>query len=37
MGSTVILLFPDGTVELDALASQQPVKVGQRLGRELHA
>jgi phosphatidylserine decarboxylase len=32
MGSTVILLLPDGRAELDALAPQQAVKVGQRLG-----
>lgn len=33
MGSTVILLLPEGATELDPLASQQPVLVGQRLGR----
>lgn len=33
MGSTVILLLPQGTAELDALQPQQPVQVGQRLGR----
>jgi phosphatidylserine decarboxylase len=33
MGSTVILLLPPGT-ELDALTTQQAVKVGQRLGRK---
>ena len=32
MGSTVIVLLPDGT-EWDALAPEQPVRVGQRLGR----
>ena len=32
MGSTVILLLPDGAGELDALAPQQPVQVGQRIG-----
>ncbi len=32
MGSTVILLLPEGMAELDALAPQQAVKVGQRLG-----
>lgn len=32
MGSTVILLLPPGTAEWDRLTSQQPVKVGQRLG-----
>lgn len=35
MGSTVIVLLPEGAAELDALPSQQVVKVGQRLG-ELH-
>lgn len=35
MGSTVILLLPEGMAELDALEPQQPVKVGQRLGRLL--
>jgi phosphatidylserine decarboxylase len=33
MGSTVIVLLPEGTAELDALQPQQPVQVGQRLGR----
>jgi phosphatidylserine decarboxylase len=33
MGSTVIVLLPDGAAELQALAPQQPVLVGQRLGR----
>jgi len=33
MGSTVILLLPPGMIELDALQSQQTVKLGQRLGR----
>jgi phosphatidylserine decarboxylase len=32
MGSTVILLLPEGTTELDALQPQQAVQVGQRLG-----
>ena len=32
MGSTVIVLLPEGVAELDALAPQQAVKVGQRLG-----
>jgi phosphatidylserine decarboxylase len=32
MGSTVIVLFPEGVVKLDAWASQQPLRVGQRLG-----
>lgn len=35
MGSTVIVLLPEGAGELDALTSQQAIKVGQRLG-ELH-
>lgn len=34
MGSTVILLLPPGSVELDPLAPQQAVKVGQRLGKK---
>ena len=33
MGSTVILLLPEGMAELDSLQPQQPVQVGQRLGR----
>lgn len=33
MGSTVIVLLPEGTAELDALQSQQAVQVGQRLGQ----
>ncbi len=33
MGSTVILLMPAGMVTLDALQPQQPVLVGQRIGR----
>ncbi len=32
MGSTVILLMPEGMATLDALQPQQPVLVGQRLG-----
>lgn len=32
MGSTVILLLPEDMAGLDALAPQQPVKVGHRLG-----
>ncbi|BFI95884.1 MAG: archaetidylserine decarboxylase [Rhodanobacter sp.] len=32
MGSTVILLLPEGMAELDALTPQHGVKVGQRLG-----
>ncbi|GLQ89737.1 archaetidylserine decarboxylase [Dyella flagellata] len=35
MGSTVIVLLPEGAAELDELSSQQVIKVGQRLG-ELH-
>jgi len=33
MGSTVILLLPDGMAEFDELQPQQAVQVGQRLGR----
>jgi phosphatidylserine decarboxylase len=33
MGSTVIMLLPEGMAELDPLAPQQAVQVGQRLGR----
>ncbi|KZC40971.1 MULTISPECIES: archaetidylserine decarboxylase [Rhodanobacter] len=33
MGSTVIVLLPEGAAELDALQPQQAVRVGQRLGR----
>ncbi|WP_266168984.1 archaetidylserine decarboxylase [Dyella subtropica] len=33
MGSTVIMLWPEGVAELDALQPQQAVKVGQRLGQ----
>jgi len=33
MGSTVILLLPDGMAEFDELQPQQIVNVGQRLGR----
>ena len=32
MGSTVIVLLPDGTTVIDPLQPQQQVKVGQRLG-----
>ncbi len=32
MGSTVILLLPEGVAELDTLQPQQPMQVGQRLG-----
>jgi phosphatidylserine decarboxylase len=34
MGSTVILLLPEGSTTLDALQPQQPVLVGQRLGHD---
>ncbi|AFC86208.1 archaetidylserine decarboxylase [Frateuria aurantia] len=33
MGSTVILLLPEKGVSLDRMESQQPVQMGQRLGR----
>ncbi|TAL72370.1 MAG: phosphatidylserine decarboxylase [Rhodanobacter sp.] len=33
MGSTVIVLFPDRTAELDDLLPQQTVRVGQRIGQ----
>jgi phosphatidylserine decarboxylase len=36
MGSTVILLLPEGASRLDDLALQQPVQVGQKLGELLH-
>ena len=36
MGSTVIMLLPEGTVELDTLTSQQAIKVGERLGELRH-
>lgn len=36
MGSTVIMLLPEGTAELDTLTSQQAIKVGQRLGEVRH-
>jgi phosphatidylserine decarboxylase len=32
MGSTVILLMPEGMATLDTLQPQQPVQVGQRIG-----
>jgi phosphatidylserine decarboxylase len=32
MGSTVILLMPEGMATLDTLQHQQPVQVGQRIG-----
>ncbi|KAA2286213.1 archaetidylserine decarboxylase [Arenimonas fontis] len=34
-GSTVILLFPRGAVELDGFDSEAPTRVGQRLGQVL--
>lgn len=34
MGSTVIMLLPEGMAELDPLAPQQAVQVGQRLGQQ---
>ncbi|MBL8299107.1 MAG: phosphatidylserine decarboxylase [Rhodanobacteraceae bacterium] len=34
MGSTVIVLLPPAAGEMDALAPEQPVKVGQRIGRQ---
>ena len=37
MGSTVIMLLPEGAAELDALTSQQPIQVGQRLGELRHS
>jgi phosphatidylserine decarboxylase len=36
MGSTVIVLLPEGAARLDKLASQQPVQVGQKIGDLLH-
>jgi phosphatidylserine decarboxylase len=36
MGSTVIVLLSEGMAELDALTSQQVIKVGQRLGELRH-
>ena len=35
MGSTVIMLLPEGMAELDDLQPQQVVNVGQRLGHRL--
>ena len=35
MGSTVIVLLPEGAAELDLLTPQQAIKVGERIG-ELH-
>ena len=36
-GSTVIMLFPKGAVELDAIASEQQTRLGRRLGRVIAA
>jgi phosphatidylserine decarboxylase len=36
MGSTVIVLLPEGAVRPDTLNSQQPVQVGQKLGELVH-
>jgi phosphatidylserine decarboxylase len=36
-GSTVIMLFPKGAVELDAIASEQQTRLGRRLGRVMRA
>jgi phosphatidylserine decarboxylase len=36
MGSTVIVLLPEGVARLDSLAPQQAVQVGQKLGELLH-
>jgi phosphatidylserine decarboxylase len=36
MGSTVILLMPEGSTRLDSLRPQQTVQVGQKLGELLH-
>ena len=36
MGSTVILLLPEGAARLDGPDPQQPVQVGQKLGDLLH-
>ena len=36
-GSTVIVLFPKGAVELDAIASESPTRLGRRLGRVIRA
>jgi len=36
-GSTVIVLFPAGAVELDAIAPESPTRLGRRLGRVIHA
>jgi len=36
-GSTVIVLFPKGAVELDAIGSEAPTRLGRRLGRVIAA
>lgn len=36
MGSTVILLLPEGTARLGEVTPQQPVQVGQKIGELLH-
>jgi phosphatidylserine decarboxylase len=36
MGSTVIMLLPEGMAELDVLQPQQVIKVGERLGELRH-
>jgi phosphatidylserine decarboxylase len=36
MGSTVIVLLPEGAARLDKLASQQPVQVGRKIGDLIH-
>jgi phosphatidylserine decarboxylase len=36
-GSTVIMLFPKGAVALDTIASEQPTRLGRRLGRVIAA
>jgi phosphatidylserine decarboxylase len=36
MGSTVIVLLPEGAARLAELTTQQPVQVGQKLGELLH-
>jgi phosphatidylserine decarboxylase len=37
MGSTVIVLLPEGSAELDALTPQQAIKVGERIGEGIRA
>jgi phosphatidylserine decarboxylase len=36
MGSTVIVLMAEGAARLDALSSQQPIQVGQKIGEVVH-